>query len=160
MPIRPIHVIRPGVRPRPRPRPRPIRLPKIKLPKIDFYTANCKFRYYTTLATFLGDTALQYGHLIAKFAQGQEASEGDTAYQWTHILICHKAATIADPWPSAPTSTGKGVIIAKLSDDVSGDQTLATGGHPRYSIIAVERFNRNRVDEYLRAFIRRELNQE
>lgn len=39
--------------------------------------------------------------LLARFADGQEASEGDTDFEWTHLLTCAATVDIRDVYPAS-----------------------------------------------------------
>lgn len=78
--------------------------------------------------------------LQAKFAQGQEAGEGDTTFQWTHLGFFDMAVDVRDNWP--------GAINAYLYvPDVTS---------VKYGIIMVEVINRGTPAAYKKVYLHRE----
>jgi hypothetical protein len=60
---------------------------------------------------------------VARFPQGQEASEGDVTFQWTHLLYLDADVDVRDSYPSAPShrvyvpdqnGTGFDVVFVEL----------------------------------------------
>lgn len=47
------------------------------------------------------DVAFIKCNVTARFAQGQEASEGDTDFRWTHLLTCNPDEDIRDVYPAS-----------------------------------------------------------
>lgn len=63
-------------------------------------------------------------YLVPRFQLGQEASEGDLNYQWTHLMLVDKDKDVRDDYPAVPTTcrvyvpdkdgTGFNVVFVEL----------------------------------------------
>lgn len=110
------------------------------------------------------------GHLAARFAEGQEASEGDAQYQWTHILST-KAVTITF-FPLQTALRPIDNFPAGYVDETQANTRLPIVGiHPKaargvrpapsadddtqYWVVFVEKVNRKKSNEFLRVYLRR-----
>jgi hypothetical protein len=85
------------------------------------------------------DVAGEACALIARFPHGQEASEGDTDFEWTHILTLGPTVDIRDAYPDVPDSR---VYIPTKAD---------TG----FDIVFVELVNRGTPAAYKRVYLDR-----
>src|SRR5262245_52013879 len=83
----------------------------------------CDIYYSPNVPPAAPDIAATACALVARFAQGQEASEGDTTFQWTHLLYLDAGVDVRDSYPNAPShrvyvpdknGTGFDVVFVEL----------------------------------------------
>src|SRR5213594_4081908 len=79
-------------------RPRPAGAPRGRARPANNTT--CDIYYSPNVPPAAPDVAGTACALVARFAQGQEASEGDTTFQWTHLLYLDAAVDVRDSYPS------------------------------------------------------------
>ena len=131
------------------------RRPRRRKP-LEYYPPNCKFRFYTNmnLLTTIANAIVEQGHLIPAFKEGQEAGEGDTQYQFTHILICKdKPLIIRSAFPDPPSASGPGVVIAKPKEQ---NNLFGVGSpYPTYWLVYEHTVNKGRPDVHRRAYLQR-----
>lgn len=142
-----------GARGRPPARPRQPRQPKPKKPKkevipahiIEIPPPNFLMNFYDSNGDLTMNGVAVY--LSGRFADGQEASEGDTDFQWTHVALMgrvHVDWDIRDNYPGAPNTEA-----AKFSPGI------AEGEEPRFQIVFAERINRKTAWEGFRVYLDR-----
>jgi hypothetical protein len=78
-------------------------------------------------------------HLAARFAQGAEASEGDQALRWTHLLYVDSAVDVRDDYPNTPANR------------VYVPDSTGTG----FDVVFVETINRGTPAAYRRVYLDR-----
>lgn len=97
---------------KPRPAAKPPGAPK-PLP-----AANCQFTFYPVVSGLLNHAPSIHGPALitSAFAAGQEAAEGDTRFQWTHVLLTRYfrivpllGTAFQDPWPAPHAAARPGV---------------------------------------------------
>jgi hypothetical protein len=85
------------------------------------------------------DVAGQACALVARFAQGAEASEGDEEFRWTHLLYLDADVDVRDSYPNTPVhrvyvpdqdGTGFDVVFVEL---------VGRGGAARYKRVYLDR---------------------
>lgn len=77
--------------------------------------------------------------LLPNFREGSEASEGDQAFRYTHVMTCSATVDIRDNYPTAPNST-------LFVPDKTGNG---------WDIVFVETVNRGLPTVYKRIFLDR-----
>lgn len=87
------------------------------------------------------------GHLEGQWVQGNEATEDDRTFHWTHIIEVTLNTDIRDNWPGAPT--GNDYLVIPDNNGMPPDET-----HDKYIIIEAERL-RIPGDNFKRVFLQR-----
>jgi hypothetical protein len=100
----------------------------------------CDIYYTGNTPPAAPDVAAAACSLVARFAAGQEAGEGDTAFQWTHLLYLDAGVDVRDNWPSAANSR---VYVP----DKNGT---------RFDVVFVELVNRGTPARYKRVYLDRQ----